>query len=561
VASACNARTQGISQGSSSILFCPQSSPQVGHYDADVATAGATTLLYQVALPCLLFATSEKDEETGQPEDQDGRPASGSGQKTSWGSEGPSLKRRRTQSAIALDLDADGELVSRTCMDMNVEANTPADSGTIEYKYGAKGLDEDLTTDSTTGTYLGAGASDIKKAPFKQAASSTSNRALEQEIPAPTHSVLTLHGGTNASYAPHADYTQRVLLPLLRAHILPLPRASASHPAPLSSEDGPKPDVYTSEDISLDIVKRGFYPKGGGILRARIPALPKGDYLRPIDLVAPEAHRRGAGSDELEQTRVKIEGTTFVRGLPARIGNEMREGAMGVLRSRLPHFWEGDVNMAKEMDTDAQMQVNVEIKGEVNPKTGPGAGSGIFLLASISPSGFTSASAPNATRTSTSTNPSQTQATHARPFPLLFGASSSGTKGIPARRTGSLAAQELLPFLPLPYHTSSNSSPSLNPNTQPSRRLPSTVDTHMQDQLIIFMALANGWSAIRVGGEEGLTLHTRTAMWVAECLVGCLFEVEESSEGGKEEGIVLKCFSVGVEGRDGKGGDVYKEVG
>jgi RNA 3'-terminal phosphate cyclase (ATP) len=42
------------------------------------------------------------------------------------------------------------------------------------------------------------------------------------------------------------------------------------------------------------------------------------------------------------------------------------------------------------------------------------------------------------------------------------------------------------------------------------------VDEHVQDQLIIFMALANGESQIRCGNP--LTLHTQTAIYVAELL-------------------------------------------
>jgi RNA 3'-terminal phosphate cyclase (ATP) len=41
------------------------------------------------------------------------------------------------------------------------------------------------------------------------------------------------------------------------------------------------------------------------------------------------------------------------------------------------------------------------------------------------------------------------------------------------------------------------------------------IDAHVQDQLIIFMALANGKSRIR---SVPLTLHTKTAIHVAELM-------------------------------------------
>ena len=52
------------------------------------------------------------------------------------------------------------------------------------------------------------------------------------------------------------------------------------------------------------------------------------------------------------------------------------------------------------------------------------------------------------------------------------------------------------------------------------------VDEWLQDQLILFMALANGTSEIITGS---LTLHTQTAIWLAEKVVGAKFEVTKLS--------------------------------
>ncbi|KAH8261965.1 hypothetical protein KR026_008292 [Drosophila bipectinata] len=54
------------------------------------------------------------------------------------------------------------------------------------------------------------------------------------------------------------------------------------------------------------------------------------------------------------------------------------------------------------------------------------------------------------------------------------------------------------------------------------------VDAHMQDQLIIYMSMANGVSTIRTGP---LTKHTRTAIHVAEKMTGVKFEVEVEPSG------------------------------
>ncbi|KAJ3482502.1 hypothetical protein NLI96_g6942 [Meripilus lineatus] len=64
------------------------------------------------------------------------------------------------------------------------------------------------------------------------------------------------------------------------------------------------------------------------------------------------------------------------------------------------------------------------------------------------------------------------------------------------------------------------------------------VDEYLQDQIIIFLALAQGKSTVRTGP---LTLHTRTGIWVAEKLTNAKFEVEEQSDGS----ILLSCTGIG----------------
>ncbi|XP_068158442.1 RNA 3'-terminal phosphate cyclase [Drosophila tropicalis] len=66
------------------------------------------------------------------------------------------------------------------------------------------------------------------------------------------------------------------------------------------------------------------------------------------------------------------------------------------------------------------------------------------------------------------------------------------------------------------------------------------VDEHMQDQLIIYMALAKGRSTIRTGA---LTNHTRTAIHVSEQMTGVKFDIEDDSEGH----FVISCDGIGHE--------------
>lgn len=61
-ASLCDATTSGLTRGSSVLEFGPTVRVKGGFYRADPGTAGSTTLLLQVALPCLLFASNSESE-------------------------------------------------------------------------------------------------------------------------------------------------------------------------------------------------------------------------------------------------------------------------------------------------------------------------------------------------------------------------------------------------------------------------------------------------------------------------------------------------------------------
>jgi len=63
---------------------------------------------------------------------------------------------------------------------------------------------------------------------------------------------------------------------------------------------------------------------------------------------------------------------------------------------------------------------------------------------------------------------------------------------------------------------------------------------YLQDQLIIFMALANGVSRIRSGP---LTLHTETAIHFSSLLTGARFTVTRDS--GPSETFVIECHGIG----------------
>jgi RNA 3''-terminal phosphate cyclase len=92
----------------------------------------------------------------------------------------------------------------------------------------------------------------------------------------------------------------------------------------------------------------------------------------------------------------------------------------------------------------------------------------------------------------------------------IFGASALGNRKEKPDRTGEIAAQELLDDL----------------------KSGGCVDAWLQDQLIIFMALAQGESKVRTGC---LTLHTRTAIDVACQMTKANFEVVKIESGHEDE--------------------------
>lgn len=73
-------------------------------------------------------------------------------------------------------------------------------------------------------------------------------------------------------------------------------------------------------------------------------------------------------------------------------------------------------------------------------------------------------------------------------------------------------------------------------------KIHSCVDPHVQDQLIIFMALAKGISRIRC--TVPLTLHTKTAIYIAELLTAAKFNVIEESGATT---AIIECNGIGYE--------------
>jgi len=70
----------------------------------------------------------------------------------------------------------------------------------------------------------------------------------------------------------------------------------------------------------------------------------------------------------------------------------------------------------------------------------------------------------------------------------------------------------------------------------------------MQDQLIIFMALAKGTSAIKTGPLE---MHTKTSIHYAELLTGAKFTIEQTPADQRvsehEDSYIITCQGIGFQ--------------
>ena len=178
---------------------------------------------------------------------------------------------------------------------------------------------------------------------------------------------LTLKGGTNAEQAPQVDYTQNVFIPFLQKHFLP-------------SEDAADADhgCETSARVEMKLEKRGYYPKGGGVVHVHIKPLPPGKTLRPVNL-------RSRGRV------ISIRGIAHYAGLPTSIGTAMVRGALERLKADKIVSDDG-TGIINDSTVDTCGSVDIEHRREPKATT-TGAGSGIVLWAELEGGGFIGGSA------------------------------------------------------------------------------------------------------------------------------------------------------------------------
>ena len=101
----------------------------------------------------------------------------------------------------------------------------------------------------------------------------------------------------------------------------------------------------------------------------------------------------------------------------------------------------------------------------------------------------------------------------------LLGCSALGKKGLPAEAVAENAVETLIHDI----------------------ECESCVDQFMQDQLIIYMALAKGKSTIKCGP---LTLHTQTAIYFTQLMTGANFKISDLH---KNKSVLIECEGIGYQ--------------
>ncbi|KAF6251744.1 RNA 3'-terminal phosphate cyclase [Scenedesmus sp. NREL 46B-D3] len=319
--------------------------------------------------------------------------------------------------------------------------------------------------------------------------------ARQQAASRSTVSTLTLRGGTDASFAPPIGYLQHVLLPTLQRLLGP-----------------------AAAGLNLKLVRRGFYPKGGGEAVLQVPSLPAGQALPAWERIS-----RGR--------LLRIDGTAFTAGqLKPEVGSRMARAAADCVRQALMDRKQETVwGAAAALPTAAAAAAAV-------PSTGPNAaaaaaGGG----AAAAGAGQPLAGVPAVV---------DVQAVHEPPdhafgdgggimlvattsTGCLFGASALAERGVAAEAVGAAAADELLEAL----------------------QSGAAVDDWLQDQLIIFMAMAEGTSSMLCNEP---TLHTRTAIAVMQQLLPQVhFSIstqpaDGSSHTSSQQLYLIECRGAGL---------------
>ncbi len=300
-------------------------------------------------------------------------------------------------------------------------------------------------------------------------------------------SELVCRGGTDAEMAPPVDFLRFVLLPTLRRHVLP-----------------------AAVQLELAVLRRGFYPRGGGEMLLTVSPLAAGRGLRPIlleargEVVCITAYPwfcGGGGGRGRDGGRSGGRGDRD--GRDSRGGRDNRDGRDSCAWSQLAPE-EAMHDVVRQVRT--VLRKHPALAGRMSASEAAASGGRPFFV-----------SEPQAAPAPATGNSCGVLVVAETETGCLLSGSARVERNVPFQEVGVRAAEELAAAL---HHGG-------------------CVDEYLQDQLVIFAALAEGTSRILAGP---LSLHTETAIHVATQLTGAVFQVERRDDGT----VLVSCQGIGA---------------
>lgn len=318
--------------------------------------------------------------------------------------------------------------------------------------------------------------------------------ALPVALFRPCPTTLDLIGGTNnADTAPPVDYYQHIFLHHLK---------------------------HFGIETECHILKRSFnYPKGGGHLQLKIKPMRKA--LPPISLLAFDRKTCEISYDIYACTSGKVS---------PQVAKQIASSASNVLRNYIEATEKDSEREGQQQREDNANRKLAVSRSKANSITidmqhydhnlAVGNGSSVFIKANV-----IATLQPLQEQDQTCSNPAANPTLSFKNSVLAT--SADGNFKIPPQKTGATAAKQLLNQL----------NPGLNHENNPDN-ITTVLDENAQDQLIIFMALAEGKSQIQTGP---LTLHTKTAIYISELLTSAKFNVKEINK----YNTLIECQGIG----------------
>ena len=308
---------------------------------------------------------------------------------------------------------------------------------------------------------------------------------------------LRITGGTDVAMAPPVGYLAHVLAPILRAHL--------------------------GVRLSVETIRRGYFPRGGGAVVARVDASASSSNdrktfpLPPIRLERPRARRGG------DAEPAKLACWVVNPRAAGRVDHHEESRAVAIAAMREALSRSPTLAVAAEAMAAAGVPVDCRTATEV----GDGDGGSVVLVAS-SPDGRVALAA------SSTLDPPR-----------------GGFLSESARRDA---------FVALGTRTGAELAEVVESGA--------AVDDRLLDQLVVFMALAgtgpgsgglDGDGTSRVVARWPISEHARAAMATCEAVTGAKFDVRVGDEGGVEEGLcAVECVGCAAAPREGRGDETSR---